>query len=119
MVQNQTRQIKVAWQPWNAQANGVMWSTSNENIAVVDANGFVTAVSEGDAVITATGQVWDPYHWDNETGTTVPAWVDYSSECKIKVVKAEDALYGFVVEDFSNIATDSHGSRMLTKHPLQ
>lgn len=103
MVQNQTRQIKVAWQPWNAQANGVMWSTSNENIAVVDANGFVTAVSEGDAVITATGQVWDPYHWDNETGTTVPAWVDYSSECKIKVVKAEDALYGFVVEDFSNI----------------
>ena len=81
MVQNQTRQIKVAWQPWNAQANGVMWSTSNENIAVVDANGLVTAVSEGDAVITATGQVWDPYHWDNETGTTVPAWVDYSSEC--------------------------------------
>lgn len=72
MVQNQTRQIKVAWQPWNAQANGVMWSTSNENIAVVDANGFVTAVSEGDSVITATGQVWDPYHWDNETGTTVP-----------------------------------------------
>lgn len=98
---------------------GVMWSTSNENIAVVDANGFVTAVSEGDAVITATGQVWDPYHWDNETGTTVPTWVDYSSECKIKVVKAEVPSTALLLKIFQTSATDSHGSHMLTKHPLQ
>ena len=37
-----------------AYQNEVTWSTSNPNVATVDANGVVTAVAEGNAVITAT-----------------------------------------------------------------
>ena len=103
LVQNQTRQVKVSWQPWNAKANSVTWSSDNESVATVDQNGFVTAVAQGQAVITAKSQVWDPYYWDSDTNTSSPRWVDYEATCTVKVVKAEDSIYGFVVEDFSNV----------------
>ena len=37
-----------------AYQKGVTWSTSNPSVATVDENGMVTAVAEGNAVITAT-----------------------------------------------------------------
>ena len=37
-----------------AYQKGVTWSTSNPSVATVDENGVVTAVAEGNAVITAT-----------------------------------------------------------------
>lgn len=39
--------------PTNASYKDVSWYTSNENVAVVDENGLVTAISSGKAVITA------------------------------------------------------------------
>ena len=40
--------------PWNAPASEILWSSSDESIATVDEFGNVTAVSEGEAIITAS-----------------------------------------------------------------
>ena len=56
--------------PENAVNKKIIWSTSNENVAVVE-NGIVTAVSFGEAVITAT----------SEDGA-------YTASCKVKVYTA-------------------------------
>lgn len=40
--------------PANAPIKDVFWSSSDSDVAVVDANGVVTAVGEGEAVITVT-----------------------------------------------------------------
>ena len=40
--------------PENATNKDVTWSSDNENAATVGANGTVTAVGEGEAIITAT-----------------------------------------------------------------
>ncbi len=42
--------------PENADDKTLLWSSSNENVAKVDENGKVTAVSEGSAVITAASK---------------------------------------------------------------
>ena len=40
--------------PANAANRNVTWSSSNEGVATVDANGHVTVLGEGEAIITAT-----------------------------------------------------------------
>lgn len=40
--------------PENASIKEVMWESNNENVAIVDQNGEVTAISDGVATITAT-----------------------------------------------------------------
>jgi len=42
--------------PSNATNKAVSWSSSDENIATVDQNGVITAISKGTATITATAQ---------------------------------------------------------------
>lgn len=42
--------------PDNATIKDVIWASSNENVAVVDENGTVTAISQGNAIITATSK---------------------------------------------------------------
>ena len=42
--------------PENASDKTVIWSISNESVATVDSSGNVTAVAEGEAVITATSE---------------------------------------------------------------
>lgn len=58
-------QIKYSLQPVDT---GIRWSSDNDDIAVVDEYGVVTAVGPGTCNITATvgdvtedGQVWDSY----------------------------------------------------------
>ena len=43
--------------PWNIRDDSVTWSSGNKNVATVDANGVVTGVSGGTAVITATSKL--------------------------------------------------------------
>ena len=40
--------------PWNAPADKIVWTSSNEAVATVNEHGVVTALSEGEANITAT-----------------------------------------------------------------
>lgn len=49
-------QFVVTIAPENATNKNVMWSSSDESIAIVDENGLVTALSEGDVTITVTSQ---------------------------------------------------------------
>lgn len=63
--------------PENATNKDVTWSSDNENAATVDANGTVTAVGEGEAIITAT----------TEDGK-------YTATCTVKVSPAPVAANG-------------------------
>ena len=49
-----TSQLTATVTPTEAQYRTVTWTSSNPNVAKVDANGLVTGVSVGDATITAT-----------------------------------------------------------------
>lgn len=49
-----TRQLNVEIEPSNATNQDVVYTSDNEAIATVDANGLVTAIAEGTATITVT-----------------------------------------------------------------
>ena len=53
MDKGATQQLKAKVSP-DDKASQVVWSSSNESVLTVDANGLVTAVGDGDATITAT-----------------------------------------------------------------
>lgn len=53
MDKGTTQQLKAKVSP-DDKASKVVWSSSNESVLTVDANGLVTAVGDGDATITAT-----------------------------------------------------------------
>ena len=54
MVVNQSLQLDVSIAPFNVTTRAITWESSNEAVATVDNRGLITAVSNGDAVITAT-----------------------------------------------------------------
>ncbi|WP_448808700.1 alpha-L-arabinofuranosidase C-terminal domain-containing protein [Agromyces bauzanensis] len=49
-----TRQLAASVTPVTAEDRSVTWASSDEKVAMVDANGLVTAVADGTATITAT-----------------------------------------------------------------
>ncbi|MFV0501284.1 MAG: Ig-like domain-containing protein [Bacteroidales bacterium] len=49
-----TEQFSVTYNPTDTTEVGVVWTSSNQNVATVNSNGLVTATGEGTAVITAT-----------------------------------------------------------------
>jgi hypothetical protein len=89
-----TGKITVSINPSNATNKKVNWSSSDETVATVDANGVVTAVASGEAIITATSA-------DN---------VAIKAECKVTVAidwseLADAAWYGEGTEDTYTINT--------------
>ncbi|SEA33170.1 Glycosyl hydrolases family 43 [Thalassobacillus cyri] len=54
LIEGQTMQLTATVAPQKAVNQGVLWSSSNENAAVVDENGTVTGLQEGSAIITVT-----------------------------------------------------------------
>lgn len=54
-------ELHVGMEPWNTTDKAVIWTSSDENVATVDQNGVVTAVSEGTCVITVISAVDDRY----------------------------------------------------------
>ena len=69
--------------PWGTEDQAVIWSSSDESIAVVSETGVVTGVAEGSAVITATA------HADQEK----------SASCEFEFVKIDRTLKGFVWDE--------------------
>ncbi len=51
---NETKRLTASALPWNAPVSEITWTSSDERVAVVDDQGNVTGLTEGDAVITAT-----------------------------------------------------------------
>ena len=52
--QNVSQKLIATVEPWNATDRSVTWSSSNENVATVEQDGYVTARSGGTAIITAS-----------------------------------------------------------------
>ncbi|MCM1123092.1 MAG: Ig-like domain-containing protein [Eubacterium sp.] len=76
----ETATLNAVVTPDNALIQDVIWSSSDETIATVDADGVVTAVSEGQAVITAT--TVSPYHASASCKVTVGEEEEEPSEPK-------------------------------------
>lgn len=53
IVRGTSCKLSVSFEPWMANSD-VTWTSSDEDVATVDANGIVTGVDEGTATITAT-----------------------------------------------------------------
>ena len=119
MTQGQRKRFEVEWNPWNAKASELTWASADETIATVTQQGFVTAVGEGETEITATGKVWDPWHWDEETSSTVPQWVNYTATATVRVVGSAEAIYTYIVADYKNAANGFTWVTFSDKTPTQ
>lgn len=76
IAQGNSRTLKVIYTPSNASFKTATWTSSNPDVATVDAKtGYVTAIAEGETTITAT---WS----ENESHGT-----DYSAQLKLTVDK--------------------------------
>lgn len=95
-----TAQLHVEFTPSNVLNTNVDWSSSNENIVSIDANGQITAVKEGQAVITATSQQ------DNTKSATITVTVKAITVDESKQV----AYYSFDNVDGTTLK-DGWGSR--------
>lgn len=77
--------------PWNLSDRGVTWSSSDEAVATVNANGVVTGVGEGTATITAT------------TNATNASGQSLTVTCEIEVLSIELAFNGLVWDENGEI----------------
>ena len=111
MAQTQTKRLKVIWDPWNANAVDLTWTSDNEAVAIVDAYGLVTAVGEGTATISATGTIMlgGEWGWDENSNWVYiePYEGEYTATCTVTVVPSQDEIYGFMAEDFSTTELDA------------
>ena len=71
-----TAKVKANLIPWNYELTDLTWTSSDESVATVDAAGNITAVSEGNAVITAASG-------------------DISTACAVTVVDVDGNFYAY------------------------
>lgn len=86
-------QLKAAVKPANAADTSITWSSSDENVAVVDKNGIVTAISDGEAVITAKNG-------------------DVTAECTVTVTTPD-----YIVCEISDMKIKDSAGKELSKLP--
>ena len=98
-VGGETLTLTATVAPANAKDKTVTWTTSNDAVATVDANGVVTAVSAGTATITATA-----------TNGTDDASDDKTATCTVTVTKTYKVTLPEGTEDAANW-TISDGTR--------
>lgn len=97
LIEGKTLNINATIYPSDATNNNLNWSSNNESVAIVDENGKITAVSEGEAVINV--------QLDN-----------VSANCNVKVIKIEnndylefDSSLKINGDEISGITVDSVG----------
>ena len=83
IVKGSTTGLSATVSPANASDITVTWSSSDESIATVNANGLVTGVAAGEATITATSNL-DP---------------NVSASCAVEVITIEKTLNGIVWDE--------------------
>ena len=95
MKVGETDTIVVLVSPADATDRTVIWSSSNTNVATVSANGVVTAVAEGSAIITATAG-------GKSASCIVTVTKASSSEPKLEFGLTEDEIVGYVTISFED-----------------
>ena len=110
LVEGQTKRLNIKWTPWNAEPADVTWASENADLAIVDEYGFVTALAEGTATVTASAYMMLDGYWDVIDGNWI--WVDPAPGTKtvtatIQIVPSEDELYGFVAANQGNPTNSS------------
>ena len=88
MYSNRTLKLAATITPSNATNKKLIWTSSDQAIATVDATGLVTAVSIGTAIITATSE---------DGGKTNTAEITVTSPTTLLTLQAEDAVYSGAV----------------------
>jgi len=83
---NRTCRLTAAVSPWHTEDRAVIFSTSNPTVAAVSADGLVTGISEGTAVITAAAAS-DPSIY---------------AQCVVTVTELDVVVEGILVRDNGN-----------------
>ena len=98
---NGIEELKAIFKPENVTAKNVKWSSSNDNVAIVDQNGKVTAKSIGDAIITVTSI---------DTGKT--------ANCKVKVEKQPNLVQSLTLNKTSvTLDVGKYAELLVTVNP--
>ncbi len=97
MKPGDTKTLTAALSPSTATEKEVKWSSSNNSVATVSGNGLVTAVAEGEAVITASAT--------NGTETTTD---DKSASCKVTVKNPEPEVTKYPLYVGKNQVTSAY-----------
>ena len=79
--------LSASFSPWGLTDQGIIWTSSDESVAVVDGNGLVTGVGEGTAVITAAA------HADDSKTDT----------CTVTFIVIDRELNGFVWDENGDV----------------
>ncbi len=119
--------------PSNATNKNVTWESSNDAIATVDANGNVTAVAKGTAIITVTtedGNFTDTCNVEVKEGYTV-TFVDYNNNVLgidtvnyggTAIAPANPTREGYTFtgwdKDFSNVTEDMTVTAIYSKNEI-
>lgn len=99
LAPNETLSLTATLLPEDVTNPALSWASSNESVATVDANGVVTAVADGEAIITVS--------------TTDGS--DLSTSCKVVVVTEEVVEYDNMIY-FEDVTVFTNSS---VNHPLQ
>lgn len=98
VLEGKTTQLTVEFTPQNAEYQNLTFTSDNEAVATVDANGVVTGVSDGTARITATTE---DGHSATATVTVVP--VKYVEEMTFTPAKV-GSTYNFELNQYVKFA---------------
>ena len=100
LLPGETLRLSAKVLPWTLSDDSVVWSSSDEDLATVDANGKVTAKSVGTVTITATAKL-------DETKT---------ADCTLDVVEVSETLNGFIWDGDGNIWWGAFQTNDLTNY---
>lgn len=97
LVKGTSMKVEAIVKPTNATNKKVLWKTSNETVATVDATGVITAINSGSATITAT----------TEDGSK-------SSDIRVTVTNQKIEVTKIELDRVSDSVTTNYGTITLT-----
>lgn len=124
--ENPTAPLKAVVVPNDANNTNILWVSSNPSVATVDANGVVTAISKGEAIIYAITEEGNfecsctvtadmPFDITNSTVSLSNKKLAYTGETRIPTVTAKyDDIDLLENTDYSVMVFDSAGLPTLT-----
>ena len=121
LVEGQTKRLNIKWTPWNAEPVDVTWASDNEELAVVDEYGFVTAKASGTVTISASAEMMLGGEWgwleDGSWGYIEPYLGTRTVNSTINIVPSEDAMYGFIAGNQGDTDNNSIWATYSDKNP--